>query len=178
MPRKQQTATLAPPDVEIMPELHLTCSPIEVANLIRTDHGDILSTKLLVVFYALADAIGKTIEGLKDRCRPLIIARRNEGISSGPENQHREFLYQIPAGGVRLIVQERMWQPIDQEKLEALLKAKDLLLAASSLDMDKVRNLRDAGTITAEEFAGVSGSPKVNYALIARVTPKEQAGNG
>lgn len=169
--------TIAPPDTLLdAPELVLTCSPVEVLNIIRTDNGAILSTKLLAIFYALADAIEKTIEGLKNKCRPLIISRRNEGTPIGAENQHREFLYQIPAGEVRLTVQERMSQQIDQEKLEALLKAKGLLQSASSIDMDKVSTLRDTGLITAEDFAAVSGPPQPKYALIARVTPKEQAG--
>lgn len=177
MGRKQQAATLTPPEIET-PELHLTCSPIEVASLIRTDHGDILSTKLLAIFYALADTIGKTIDGLKDKCRPLIVARRNEGSPSGEQKQHREFLYQIPAGQVRLIVQERMIQQIDREKLADLLTRKNLWQVASSIDLEKVNGLRESGLIAAEEFATViTGQPQPKYALIARVTPKEQAGH-
>lgn len=169
MARKQQAPTLAP-EVDT-PELALTCSPLEVLNLVRTDHGGILATKLLAVFYAFADSIGKTIEDLKAKCRPLIIARRNEGTPTGAEKQHREFVYQIPAGEVRLIVQERMMQDIDREKLEALLKARDLWNSATSLDMEKVNSLYDAGILTAEEFSSVSHTPRATYALIAKINP-------
>ena len=173
-------ATVAPPPVWVeSPELVLKCSPVEVLNLIRTDHGAILSTKLLAVFYVLADAIGKTIDGLKLKCRPLIIERRNEGTPSGEKQQHREFMYQIPAGEVRLTVQERMIQQIDEEKLADLLAKKNLWQAASSIDMEKVNGLHESGLITAEDFANITtGPPLAKYALIARVTPKEQAGHG
>ena len=169
MKRDRQAPTLAA-EVDT-PELALTCSPIEVLNLVRADHGGILATKLLAVFYCFADSIGKTIEDLKAKCRPLIIARRNEGTPTGAEQQHREFVYQIPAGEVRLIVQERMVQQIDHEKLESLLKARDLWNAATSLDMEKVNSLYEAGILTAEEFSSVSRAPRATYALIAKINP-------
>lgn len=43
--------------------------------------------------------------------------------------------------------------------------------------MEKVNNLREAGIITAEEFASISGPPRTEYALIGKITPKEQAGH-
>lgn len=177
LPGRMHPTTITPPEVDT-PELVFTCSPIEVATLIRTDHGAILSTRLLVIFFALADAIAKTIDGLKEKCRPLIIARRDEGTPTGDENQHREFLYQIPAAEVRVTVQKRMTQQVDREKLADLLTRKDLWQAASSIDMEKVNGLRDSGLIAPEEFASVAaGPPEPKYALIARVTPKEQAGS-
>ena len=130
------------------------------------------------MFYAFADSIEKMLALLKAKVRPLIIERRNEGTVTGEKQQHREFLYQIPAGDVRLTVQERIIKPIDQERLEALLKVKGLLQLASSIDMDRVSNLRETGLITAEEFAGLSsGPPQPKYALIAKITPR-LTGNG
>lgn len=167
-PPKSQTDELKPaPDV---PELALSCAPSGVLTLVRSGHAAALPTKALNVFYVLADSIEKGIRTLKEICKPVIIARRDEGKPNGAKNQHREFAYQIPGGEATLTVQERMPEEPNPEKLEALLKSKDLwdVSQTTFLDMEKVNGLRQAGLITEEEFTTVCNPSKPTYALIAK----------
>lgn len=161
------------PDI---PELGLSCVPAHVLNLIRNDQANMLPTKFLNVMYALLDSIEKTIKTLKEKSRPAIVARRDEGKPTGPQNQHREFVYRIPVGEVHLTVQERIEPQPDLEILETLLKAKDLWQHASTtaIDMAKVNALLTAGLLTAPELANASNAPKITYALLAKINPKAQ----
>lgn len=153
-------------------ELTLSCVPSNILSLIHTGSTGLLPTKALNIFYALADALEKKLKTLKEKCRPAIIARRDEGVSTGAQNQHREFVYQTPHGEVHLTVQERMVAKPDPEKLETLLKAKDLWQFASTtaVDMEKVDGLCMTGLITTEELASVSDPPRATYALIAKIS--------
>lgn len=153
------------------PELAVSSTPPDLLDIVRTGNAATLPTKQLNCFYVLADSVEKAIKALKEKCRPVIIARRDEGESVGADNQHREFVYHTMNGDIRLTVQERILQKPDPDKLEALLKSKNLWQSAltTTLDMDKVDGLSKAGLITAEELVKISDAPKPIYALIAKL---------
>lgn len=154
-------------------ELTLLSNPIDLLDTVRNGRAITVPTKQLNIFYVQADAIEKAIKDLKTNCRPVIIGRRKEGTPSGDSLQHREFTYETPQGIVRLTIQERQaWNP-NPEKLEALLKRKNLweLAQTTNIDMEKVQGLCQAGMITPEEMASVSETVQPNYALIAKFKP-------
>lgn len=155
-------------------ELMLFSNPPNLLISVREGHAASVPTKQLNVFYAMADSIERALKILKDKCRPVIIDRRNEGIVTGEKLQHRQFHYVTPQGNITLTIQERIAQKPDPAKLESLLKAKDLwqIALSTALDMVKVEGLLQAGLLTPEEMAGVSGAPEPVYALIARIEKK------
>lgn len=155
--------------------LTLLSNPANLLYSVRAGNAIRIPTRSLNIFYAHADAIEKLIRDLKNKCRGVIIGRRNEGVAVGNRLQHREFRYQTPQGEIQLTIQERLaWKP-DPEKLEALLRQKNLWEVAqtTSLDMSKVEGLCQAQMITPEEMAAVSPEPEPTYALIAKFDSKE-----
>lgn len=154
-------------------ELTLLSDPPSLLNTVAAGNAIRIPTMALNIFYVYADAIEKLIRELKDKCRGVIIGRRNEGMAVGDKLQHREFTYQTPRGDVKLTVQERIaWKP-NPEKLEALLRQKNLweLAQTTRLDIAKVEALCAAEMITPEEMAAISDEPKPTYALIAKFEP-------
>lgn len=154
--------------------LILMSNPANLLDIVRRGSACIIPTKPLNVFYVMADSIEKAIKDLKEKCRPVIIGRRNEGEPAGDKGQHRQFCYTTPQGEVTLTVQERITQRPDPEKLETLLKEKSLweIAQTTSLDLEKVEGLRLAGMLTAEELASVS-TPHTGYALIAHLESRK-----
>lgn len=155
--------------------LTLLSEPANLLDIVRRGSTGILPTKQLNIFYCMADSIERAVKVLKDRCRPVIIGRRNEGEPTGSKLQHRTFTYKTPQGDITLTVQERLMPKPNPEKLEALLRAKKLLEIAqtTSIDMNKVDGLVQAGLITAEEMSGVCDEAKPVYALIAQFEAKK-----
>lgn len=174
-----KTETRTKPTTEPPPgdnaNLTLLSDPANLLDIVRRGSTGILPTKQLNIFYAMADSIERAVKGLKDRCRPVIVSRRNEGEPSGSKLQHRTFSYTTPQGDITITVQERLTPKPDTEKLEALLKSKELLEIAqtTAIDMNKVDGLVQAGLITADEMAGVCDKPEPVYALVAQLDAKK-----
>lgn len=162
----KQKLLKAPIELDLM----VTSTPANLIDIVRSGNAATLRTKDINVFYTLADYWEKNLKALKDGCRPVIISRRDQGEVSGSQSQHRRFAYELPNGDVVLTVQERIIQRPDPEKLEALLRTKNLWEQALTTTVDpiKVDGMRVAGLITQDEYDSVSESPKAGYALIAR----------
>lgn len=154
-------------------ELVLFSNPASLLNTVREGNAGNVPTRQLCVFYAMADSVEKLVKGLKEKSKPVIVERRNQGTPTGDKLQHREFRYATPQGEALLQIQERIVQKPDMAKLEALLKAKNLyqLALTTAIDMSKIDGLSEVGLITPEELASVSGEPKPVYALIAQIKP-------
>jgi hypothetical protein len=151
-------------------ELMLFSNPADILSIIRSGQSATVPTKPLNLFYVKADLIEKAVKFLKEKSRPTIIDRREEGIRTGDHGQHREFQYQTPDGIAKLTVQKRSgWRP-DPEKLEALLKKKNLwqTAQATGIDMAKVEGLCQAGLITAQEMESVAADQQPVYVLIPK----------
>lgn len=162
---------------EEITELTLLSDPAHLLDTVESGNAERLPTKQLNVFYVQADVIEKAIKALKEKCRPVIVGRRSQGVPTGENLQHREFTYQTPQGRIKLTIQQRItWKP-NPEKLEALLKQKNLWEAAqtTTLDMDKVQGLCQAQLITPDEMTSISDTPEPTYALIAKFDPKNKS---
>lgn len=171
---KNETRTKPKVDLTDNTELTLSSDPANLLDNVRNGKASLIQTKSLNIFYVHADSIEKAIRELKEKCRIVIVGRRGEGTATGDRLQHREFNYQTPQGDIKLTVQERMnWKP-DFEKLEALLKKKDLWETAqtTTLDMNKVQGLIQAELITPDEMDAISAKPEPSYSLIARFDRK------
>lgn len=167
---KTETPTKPKTQPPIDTELTLSSDPANLLENVRAGNASLVQTRQLNIFYVKADSIEKAIKDLKDKCKAVIVGRRSEGTPTGEKLQHREFSYQTPQGDIKLTVQERMsWKP-DPEKLETLLRKKNLWESAqtTTLDMNKVGGLIRAQLITPDELAGISGKPEPNYSLIAK----------
>lgn len=171
--RMKQKVKTANPTIDV--DLTIVSTPPILLDFVRNGNAGTLATRDVNVLYTLADFFEKTLKALKDKCRPVIISRRDEGEVTGSQAQHRQFKYDLPTGNVQLIVQERLIQKPDPEKLEELLRTKNLWEQAltTTLDPIKVDGMRVAGLITDEEYASVSDSPRPTYALIARFDAKK-----
>jgi hypothetical protein len=154
-------------------KLSFYCEPPQLMSQVRDGPTALIATRVLNIFYTYCDLIEKAVRALKAKCRDEIIARRDEGTPTGDRGQHREFTYDIPEGKITLTVQESRTPKFDDEKLEALLKRKNLWNSAITtiVDPEKVRGLILAKLITAEELAGVC-SIDPSYSLIAKVDTK------
>lgn len=152
------------------PDLIVSTKPTNLLKIVRTGNAATLETQDINIFYVLADFFEKRFKALKEQCRTVIIARREEGKPTGEQQQHREFFYQLPTGSAHLTIQERIILKPNPQKLEALLRSKNLYESAltSTIDPDKVNAMYNAGLITPEEFTSISDAPKPSYALIAR----------
>lgn len=139
MARSKRKAEL-PPEVEVIgpnedigTEVTLSSRPASLIELVDRGQTNLIPTDRLVPFYVQADAVAKRIEDLKKKAKAGIILRREEGEVSGDQNQHRKFEFNTPLGRCELTVQEkRSWRP-NPEKLESLLKAKNLWDSAVDL---------------------------------------------
>jgi len=152
----------------------LFSNPAELLTLIRSGQAATVPTKPLNVFYVKADLIEKAVKFLKEKSRPTIIDRREEGIRTGDHGQHREFTYQMPDGNAKLTIQKRSgWKP-DMEKLELLLKKKNLwqTAQATGIDMAKVEGLCQAGLITPQEMESVAAGAEPVWVIIPKFEGK------
>lgn len=166
MPLKPKT----PPSSTDNTELTLSSDPATLLDQVRAGNASLVQTKQLNIFYVYADSIDKAIKDLKEKCKAIIIGRRSEGTATGDKLQHREFSYQTPQANIKLIIQERTSWTADPEKLEALLRKKNLWESAqtTTLDMNKVQGLIRAQLITPDELDAISGKPQPTYSLIAK----------